>query len=304
LIFPIFPTYAESNSQYSENIEKALKWLKEGYNATLGLIRENHLGSSNPDRENNYWLFSDNFLVYLVLIKYDRELAYSVLDKIHSYGYYQNYKHSAYLMNYKIRMPPYGALQTSGLDPCWFLVKNDSTSEIWLESYINATVEISDYEDCVSWLFPKALTYYWEGETEKAREVYQKALNDYWDGNGFLPLEYDCYVTYKVGASLYTGLVLYPYDWQIPVGLSSKFAYWKALLWKLQRENGGIPTHYKEDLTSEEHDANTETACFTLLYTTIRTVETKKPMLIYGELTVLGVCLAFVIKSWKRIFKT
>jgi len=110
LLLPVSTVSSDTDTQYSENIERTVSWLKDGYNATIGLIREDHMGSSNPDRENNYWLFSDNFLAYLNLSKYDKTLADAILQKIHSYGYYQNYKHSAYAPCYKTRMPPYGAL--------------------------------------------------------------------------------------------------------------------------------------------------------------------------------------------------
>lgn len=300
LVLPFFSVLSDTNTQYQENIEKAVDWLKAGYNNTIGLIVENHKGTSNPDRENNYWLFSDNFLAYLVLSKYDKTLADKILTKIHSYGYYQNYKHSAYAKGYKIRMPPYGALQTSGYDPCWFLVDNIAGSEIWLESYINTTVLIMDYEDYVDWLFPKALTLFWQGKTKEARATYEKAINDFWDGVGFPPKEYDAYVTYKVGAALYTGLVLYPYDWQIPKYIANKFNYWKALIWSLQRPNGEIPTHYGAGFTP---DANTETCCFSLLYTTVQTVETKAPMVTYASLTVLGIVLAIYLRIWRKKHK-
>jgi len=293
------PVLSGTDTQYQEQIEKAVDWLKAGYNATVGLIVENHKGSSDPSRENNYWLFSDNFLVYLVLTKYDKALADQILTKIHAYGYFHNYKHAAYARGNKIKMPPYGALQTTGYPPCWFLLDNITGSEIWVEYYTNATVQILDYENHVDWLFPKALTLYWLGKTQEARNTYQKAIDDYWDGVGFLPKEYDAYVTYKLGAALYTGLILYPYDWQIPKELADKFNYWKTLIWSLQREDGSIPTHY--EAKGFTPDGNTETCCFVLLYTTVTTVDTKTPIETCASLIVLGVCLGGIMRIWRKI---
>lgn len=298
LLLSVLPVLSDIDTQYSEKIENAVKWLKAGYNSSIGLIVENHVGSSDPSRENNYWLFSDNFMAYLVLLKYDKALAHDILAKIHYYGYFQNYKHAAYARGNNIKMPPYYALQTSGYPPCYFLVDNVTGSEIWVEYYTNATGQILDYEDCISWLFPKALTLYWQGKIQEAKNTYQKALNDYWDGVGFLPKEYGAYVTYKLGAALYTGLVLYPYDWQIPKALSDKFTYWKALIWQEQKEDGDISTHYDASFTP---DSNTETTCFSLLYTTVQTVETKAPLETYASIAMLGVILAAIMKLWRKI---
>lgn len=302
LLLPNSTVSSEIDTQYSENIERAVNWLKDGYNSTIGLIREDHIGSSNSDRVNNYWLFSDNFLAYLVLTKYDKALADAILQKIHSYDYYQNYKHSAYAFGYKIRMPPYGALQTSGYPVGWFLEANITGSEIWVETYINATTKISDYDRYVDWLFPKALTYYWLGKDAKAREVYDKAISDYWNGIGFTDvIEYNAYTTYKIGAALYTGLVLYPYNWQNPKDLVSYFTYWKNLIWKLQRADGGIPTHYHANGSTKGHNPNTETICFSLLYTLvqhiIQTVEI--PYAHYTFFTGVAITLALVLRYWK-----
>lgn len=300
LILACYPVLASSNEVYSENIENAVSWLKEGYNSTIGLIRENHLDSSNPDRENNYWLFSDNFLAYMVLSKYDRDLGDKILNNIHINGYYQNYKHSAYFRGYKIRFPPYGALQTGGYEGGWFLVNNITGSEIWLESYTNATIEITDYENYISWLLPKVLTLFWENKLVEARNLYNELIDTFWDGKGFLPLEYGKYVTWKLGSVLYVGLRLYSYDWQISNTLKEYFNYWRALLWNLQKEDGGLPTHYKADLTTVGVDSNTETTCFGLLHTTLNVVDIKEPIVSYGGLMILGIVLILVMKYWRK----
>jgi len=276
LFLPVSIVSVVKDNQYSENIDKAINWLKDGYNFTIGLIREDHMGSSNPDRINNYWLFSDNFLSYMVLSKYDKTHADTILQTIHLYNFSQNYKHSAYAPGYKIHMPPYGANQTRGYPPGWLLVNNITGSEIWHETYLNYTTRISNSDHYVDWLFPKALTYHWQGNDVKAREIYEKAICNYWNDTGFTDvIEYEAFTTYKIGAALYTGLLLYPDDEQIPEDLSSKFIYWKQLIWKLQRDDGGIPTHYHANKSTIGHNPNTETVCFSLLYTIVQDILVK-----------------------------
>ena len=116
-------------------------------------------------------------------------------------------------------------------------------------------------------------------------------------------MEYGAYTTYKIGAALYTGLVLHPYDWQIPRDLGSKFTYWKTLIWQLQRADRGIPTHYHTNGSTKGHNPNTETMCFSLLYTTVQrtTVQTAEfSYMPYAYSTGVAIALAHILRHWWR----
>lgn len=223
------------------NVDKAIDYLVNNYNPTFGLIPEVEGG-------NIYWVYSDNYLAYLVLKYYNPNnvTLTAIADNIsRTLSYYSN------IYNFK----PFNKFNIlGGSTPTFNLsLAFDLTDNVKVDLN-NGTIELpaSDYGDIA---FLKAL-YYWKiGEYKSANDYFEVGARMF-DGVGINDLPFKegeakgIYQTYKLGLYVLAGKVLGKY---VPDVVVKKIA-------SLQAPNGGFFTgYYANGTIPKDVVTNTET---------------------------------------------
>ncbi|MGO9644931.1 MAG: hypothetical protein ACLPY5_09315 [Candidatus Bathyarchaeia archaeon] len=220
-------------------------FLVNQFNATVGLVRESPDNSISRD----YWLLSDNLIATHVLAQDHPDIARKIAETMQKFGIFTDGLHEA-LFGDTIPVPPY--------TPIIKIVENDSYV-VKVEVRSNETGKLQpDWIEYGDLLLYAALSAHWAGNDELAIYNFNRAL-DMWNGAGIWdrPTQQDgFYTTHKLA------LLMYAADM-----LNQTIPFRDALedhIWRFQRDDGGIRSHYSGNLTSNR-EANSETAGLVLL---------------------------------------
>ena len=221
------------------SLDKAYSYIISLYDSSVGLVKENA-------SINKYWLWTDNILASKILTNKDTQLSAKINNKVKEYA--QTY-------NITFRHPIGALIDTKA----YFNTITDInlTGNIWY-SDSNGTEELSchDYADIA---FYKAIYYYKIKQHNKAKDCYM-AGSSMFDGYGFRDRAFyadgNRYTTYK--------LALYKIA-SDTLGLEGKHVD-RALhiIALMQDSNGGVYTHYKEDLSIDSM-TNVETTALAIM---------------------------------------
>ncbi|MEM1985511.1 MAG: hypothetical protein QXK55_06860 [Nitrososphaeria archaeon] len=223
------------------NIDKAIDYLVNNYNPSFGLIPEVEGG-------NIYWVYSDNYLAYLVLKYYNpnngtlTDVADNISRTLSYYTQLYNFEPKNKFNILGGSTPTFGNALTFNLTENLKIDLNNGTTEL----------PASDYGDIA---FLKAL-YYWKiGEYKKANDYFVAGARMF-DGVGINDLPFregntkGIYQTYKLGLYVLAGKVL---GKTVPDAVVERIK-------SLQASNGGFLTGYYPNGTIPEGVVtNTET---------------------------------------------
>jgi len=227
------------------------KFLLAQLDPVLGLVRE------SPDLSINrtYWLLGDNLLAYHALKDRHPDIASQIYQTMQRYGYFQDGLHEALFGN-EIPLPP--------LVPQVVVVDQTPSYAIKTEDRSNSTDSslMDDWTDYADILLYAALGFYNQPahvrQLDKALYYFGRA-RDMWNEAGLYdrPARLDgYYTTHKLALLLFCSLVL-----------NETLPFRSTLddrIWRFQRGDGGIRSHYRGNLTSDR-EANTETASLVLI---------------------------------------
>lgn len=209
----------------------------------LGLARESPDASIQP----NYWLISDNLLAHLALQAYHAEQADLIKRSLDRFCYLRNGLHEA-LLGERLSLPLRTPRSVTVANGSIYTIKTEVRDGKLMDDW-------TDYADLLSYV---AISEENSGRHEMAIYYFFRA-RDLWNGLGLFdkPTRQDgFYSTYKLALLLYVSKLLgepLPYTRTL-----------EEILWKFQREDGGIRSHYLGNLTSNR-EANTETASIVLI---------------------------------------
>ena len=220
-------------------------FLVNQFNATVGLVRE----SPDPSVPTDYWLLSDNLIALHVLAQDHPDIAARINQTMQKFGVFTDGLHEA-LFGATIPLPPYTPI----------------VKVVWNNSYLvkvevrnNETGNLQpDWVEYADLLLYAALSDHNAGNDQLAIYDFKRAL-DMWNGAGLWdrPTQMDgFYTTGKLAPLMYTADML-----------NQPIPFRPALedhIWKFQRDDGGIRSHYLGNLTSQR-EANSETAGLVLL---------------------------------------
>ncbi|MEM0342754.1 MAG: hypothetical protein QXU73_00665 [Thermoplasmata archaeon] len=230
-------------------LRHAVDYLISNYNRTVGLVRE------SPDEEfkNNYYVYSDNYLVSLVLSTYDASndtltgMARDIRSKMQEYvggGSQEN---------------QYRALGDGVPSFCssanFNLTKIGDASVRTTANNQSGLLDPADYADIA---FLQAVYHCRQGNDSEAMNAYLLGVLRY-DGTGFVDNATEgSYATYKLALYIYASELLnLEYDLQALYTLLA-----------VQRINGGFATSYTSSHTYDFYNpngTNTETTCLAIL---------------------------------------
>jgi hypothetical protein len=215
------------------------------------LVRE------SPDSSINrtYWLLGDNLLAYHALKDRRPDIANQIYKTMQRYGYFRDGLHEALFGN-EIPLPP--------LVPRVVVIDQTPSYAIKVEDRGNSTDSslMDDWTDYADILLYAALGFYNQPahvrQLDKALYYFRRA-RDMWNEAGLYdkPARLDgFYTTHKLALLLFCSLVL-----------NETLPFRSTLddrIWRLQRSDGGIRSHYRGNLTSDR-EANAETASLVLI---------------------------------------
>jgi hypothetical protein len=117
----------------------------------------------------------------------------------------------------------------------------------------------TDYEEYSDLCMVASAVKWNSGDRDNTTRLFEKALS-YFDGIGFNDTHlHTPYMAYQLGLCLSVANLI-EYD------LGSTGADIQTILWSLQREDGGIPTHYTDiGVPYGSGEPNCETTCFAVL---------------------------------------
>jgi len=207
------------------DLDKAVNYLAANYNSRFGLIPEVAGGDV-------YWVYSDNYLAYLVLKYYDpsNETLTKIADNITStLAYYSNV--------YNVK--PVSKFNILGGSTPYFnaSVAYNLTEHVKVD--LNNGTGVLDPKDYADVAFLMAIHYYKIGDYKKADGLFEVGAGMF-DGIGFKDLPFKegdakgIYQTYKLGLYYLAGQVL---------GKTVPDAVVKRIK-SLQASNGGFLTGY------------------------------------------------------------
>ncbi len=233
------------NPPLQSHLLRLEKFLANQFNSTVGLVRESPDGSIGRD----FWLLSDNLIARHVLAKDYPSIAAQINQTMRKFGIFADGLHEA-LFGTVIQLPPY--------TPTIKVVENDS-SLVKVEVRSNSTGKLQpDWTRYADLLVYGALSAHNGGNDQLADYYFSRAL-EMWNGAGLwdLPTQEDgFYTTHKLALLMYAADVL---NQTIPFRPTLE-----DRVWQLQRDDGGIRSHYLGNLTSNR-EANSETAGLVLL---------------------------------------
>jgi hypothetical protein len=238
-----------TRTDLSQVLDDAVNYLYVNYNDDVGLIRE----SPDHEFENNYWVYSDNYLASLVLGHYNKSLAHDITSKL-----------SLYLSRSGICNPMnmYMALEERVFyfdNPQTVILAKvgDATVNTTMNNRIGDPLLPWNYSDVA---FLQAVYYHESGNESGAMKAYQYGVNRF-DGKGFKDDAFNDthnYTTYKLALYIYASKLLEQhYDRQA-----------NDTLLDTQQPDGGFATFYNSSLQSiseKNNGTNTETTSLAIL---------------------------------------
>lgn len=232
-----------------ENLKAAAGFIVRQYNTVLRLCREAPYAAPNV-----FWLMSDNSLAQYALRTYDPEMSTAILDELMRRGYASD-GHWDAVLGKPIPVPNKVMMTLTIEESEDYVIKVDVRNEA------RYFVDWASYADR---LLLHALSLMWQGDIEHAR-VYFGYAKELWTGTGVRDppeswtTQYGVFETYKLALLLLVSHVL-----QEPLPFQQAL---EDILWRMQREDGGIVTHYHGDTLEPwaEADANTETTAITII---------------------------------------
>jgi len=232
-------------TEHEQDLEKAATFLQNQYNQTLQLCAE----SPTPPWNNNYWLWTDNYLAYEALKFYNETMANEIYSKLQEYGYMKNYAYEA-LFKQSINLP----FQYSHT----YILKNDSGYTIAVDLFNVGT--FSDWDHYCNLLILAALSEYWRCWYDPQVLYYFNKAAAMWDGTGIIDevnnepedFFYGLYETFKLALLLYAERIL---------GQSLSYHNTaESIIWQLQNaSNYGIHNLYNGSIDPLTSGANVET---------------------------------------------
>jgi len=230
-------------------LKRAADFLLSQYNLDLRLCREAPKAAPNA-----YWLLSDNLLAQYALRDYYPEISEEIHNELKRRGYAED-EHWDALLGKPIPVPNKKMMTLVIEETESYLVKADVRNEA--EYFV-------DWAEYADRLLLHSLSLVWKGDVEQAK-LYFSYAKDLWTGKGVRDppqswtTEAGLYETYKLVLLLFVSKVL-----EEPLPFQHEL---EQILWSLQRDDGGIITHYRIDTLEpwDEADANTETTAVTII---------------------------------------
>jgi hypothetical protein len=265
-----------------EDLDPAVNYLCMNYDDTVGLIRE----SPDPEFENNYWVYSDNYLASLVLLIYDQSNLTLTGRAENITNGMQYCLHQAGICN---PMNQYMALTESAsyfdnAPPVTLARVDGATINTAMNNRIEDPLLPWNYSDIA---FLQAVYYHELGHESDAMKAYGYGVNRY-DGKGFKDDAYNdsyLYQTYKLALYIYASKSLcQEYEQQ---------AFDTLLAMQQHDGNGGFNTSYDSSLR-EIGGTNTETTSLAVLSLILTTPQEPIPEFGMGPF-VMMVFLAAVV---------
>ncbi|MDW8360445.1 MAG: hypothetical protein RMK31_07700 [Candidatus Caldarchaeum sp.] len=245
---------------YGFSAERARAFLESQLVPEAGLLRA--AVHAEPDKHRIY-IASDNLLASRALMALDSLLGRKIQDKLaaeHGHGF--NSRHEVL---FGVDIPDQFYAQTNVRVGEIYSAKFNITFEILYEKPDLARV-MHDWVEYADLLAYRALEHLFQGRVEEARRLFSRLLAK-WDGNGFRDKAYEGrYETYKVALALYLFEAFRKAAGDHPADEELVKA-WRNLLAQMQREDGGVATHYVVEDGKPKHvgDANTETTSISVL---------------------------------------
>ncbi len=241
--------YLNQPSDIERKLKAAASFLVSQYNSTLRLCREAPHAAPNV-----LWLMSDNLLAEYALRTYYPQTSTAIHDELMRRGYASD-GHWDAVLGKPIPVPNKVMMTLIIEESKNYVIKVDVRDE---SKYF---VDWASYADR---LLLHALSLAWQGDIEHAR-VYFGYATELWTGTGVQDppeswtTQYGVFETYKLALLLLVSNVL-----QEPLPFQQVL---EDILWQMQREDGGIVTHYHGDTLEPwaEADANTETTAITII---------------------------------------
>ncbi len=206
LLTVITPSLAQNNINSATIHSKAVQYLVDNYNSTVGLIPETN-GS------NTYWLVSDNLLAFYALRNDNATVSNEIASELKnegtqlvhdSKGFPISYKHEAVIgdvlpeVNNQITFENAINYPLINSTRGWSIVTeiDDNGSDPINES-------VSHYADLFGY---RGLSYFNSNNPSEARVQYSEMMNQFWKGYGFVDDAFSNttkeYSTYKLGLAL------------------------------------------------------------------------------------------------------
>lgn len=248
-VFPV-PSVLPTSSLYEENVKRAVDFLVyTQYNPDLRLCREAPNAAPNV-----YWLLSDNLLAQFALKNDYPQISKAIHSELKRRGYAED-EHWDALLGKPIPVPNKQMMTLTIEQTENYVIKADVRNEA--EYFV-------DWAQYADRLLLHSLSLVWKGDVEQAKRYFSYA-KELWTGKGVKDppkawtTQKGLYETYKMPMLLLVSKVL---DEPLPFQHELE-----QILWSLQRDDGGIFTHYNMTTLEpwEEADANTETTAITVI---------------------------------------
>jgi len=249
----LMPTFqrakATQDTATEEMLNRAIDYLVNNYNATMGLIAEVPNGTT-------YWIYSDNFLASFVLARYDpnnltlTSISTNISDTI-----------SRYMSSYPDALNQYMVLES----PVWaFNASNEymilSHGNVVINATFNNQTDLLSSCDYADIAFLKALYFNYDNQTQASLDEFRIGAGKF-DGRGMNDTAFQSgkskgqYQIFKLALYIYVSRILkqpYPQDRQ-------------SILLNMQASSGGFYTGYDENFSSNGTNTNVETTCLAIL---------------------------------------
>mgnify|MGYP001031568604 CR=1 FL=1 len=242
-----FPSVLPTSFLYEENVKRAVDFLVYAqYNPDLRLCREAPNAAPNV-----YWLLSDNLLAQYALKDYYPEISKAIHSELKRRGHAED-EHWDALLGKPIPVP----------NKKMMTLTIEQTENYTIKAHVrNEAEHLVDWAQYADRLLLHSLSLVWKGDIEQA-ELYFSYAKELWTGKGVMDApqaQAGLYDTYKLSMLLLVSKVL-----EEPLPFQREL---EQILWSLQRDDGGIFTHYKIETLEpgEEADANTETTAVTII---------------------------------------
>lgn len=233
----------------SDAVQRMEDYLMAGYDPDLGLIGESP--NSNP---NVYWLYSDNYLAYLALMKTAPETSASIARAMEGYSF-----------------RPLERWHVLSGEVVWDALFAWGSKDVGITDRVRAetsspALNMEDWQEYADRLLLAAINAFNRGDTNEASDLFVRA-QEMFDDLGFQDkafVEQGYYDTYKLALYVIAGSSL---------GMSAPERQSVIELMLSLQENdpasnryGGVYTEYDDNLKPLPHtDTNTETTSLTIL---------------------------------------
>ena len=280
------PSVPPTTSLYEENVKRAVDFLiHTQYNSDLRLCREAPKAAPNV-----YWLLSDNLLAQYALKDYYPEISKAIHSELKRRGYAEDQHYDA-LLGKPIPVP----------NKKMMTLTIEQTENYTIKANVRNEAEyFADWAQYADRLLLHSLSLVWKKEVEQAKQYFSHA-KELWTGKGMKDppkgwtTQKGLYETYKLPMLLLVSKVL-----EEPLPFQRQL---EEILWSLQRDDGGIITHYNMTTLEpwEEADANTETTAITIIAYTYKKAEGRDDVsIIAGTFIATTALILYIIYRMKK----